>query len=804
MKTNSVEPRSLKGFPLNREGFVTHWLISGPKTNDFVIDNPFEDQLKFEKHMRSVLPDRKSISVSAGKIPSGIIPPSLSGLGMPWRYSGGGSRYVDVSFFYNLPARVELYAYTEIIAEKDMELQSELWTYAALDLWLNGNPVCTVERPVYKPINRKQMRLTLAEGKNSLFIRLQNLGVRDTRSIFALQFREASESVSVTLPGPDGEKLIALDLYLQSIYSGGDSLFLPPGAPGEICLEGGESPSGEKVKVKEGVSKILIKGSTGEHTLERTVELIGRICPVSPDPGKDSAGRRLDVIKQIALNRNNEERLAIHSVLARYALGERGSGDRDAILASLKKIENRIDCSDFIAAGIIRLVKTARLEQDILDKVKETFLNYRFWMDEKGSDGMCFWSENHSLLFHGAQLLAGLMYPDDYFARSGKTGREQAETGFRRCREWLEDVQVDYFEEFMSSGYMCVTTGALLNLVDFAPEPLSSMAARVMDMLLDQLCRHSFRGSVIGPQGRVYRDVLFPFQQGVQSLIHYIDPDSPASYSEWMVFFASTKYRPRENLRNLMTADLSERYSCGNGEIVLHKRKNYILTSLASPKQDSRLTWRNISFDENAVKDSFRYTKSLNERYHGTSDFRPGVFGYQQHFWYAALSSECIAFTNLPGADVDHSTMRPGYWYGNGIFPAVKQNGNMLGAIYVIPESYPIHFTHLFFPAEKYDEYRQEGNWLFARKNDAWLAIWSSANLEWYNDMLSGCELRAYADTCAYFCICSDLTLDGSFEAFTTSCLTEEPAFDLGRLILSRGNSFALRYAVHSDRTQYI
>jgi hypothetical protein len=45
----------------DREGFITNWLVSGPKVEGFVIDNPFDDQLKFEKHMRGVLRDGTGI-----------------------------------------------------------------------------------------------------------------------------------------------------------------------------------------------------------------------------------------------------------------------------------------------------------------------------------------------------------------------------------------------------------------------------------------------------------------------------------------------------------------------------------------------------------------------------------------------------------------------------------------------------------------------------------------------------------------------------------------------------------------------
>jgi hypothetical protein len=121
--------------------------------------------------------------------------------------------------------------------------------------------------------------------------------------------------------------------------------------------------------------------------------------------------------------------------------------------------------------------------------------------------------------------------------------------------------------------------------------------------------------------------------------------------------------------------------------------------------------------------------------------------------------------------------MRPGYWYGNGVFPAVRQERNVLGAIYHIPETYPIRFTHLFLPALKFDEYRQEGRWIFGRKNKAWLGIWCATALEWHDDMLSRCELRAYADRTAYH---------------------------EGRMILSYAGGFSLRYAPHFDQTQYV
>ena len=56
--------------------------------------------------------------------------------------------------------------------------------------------------------------------------------------------------------------------------------------------------------------------------------------------------------------------------------------------------------------------------------------------------------------------------------------------------------------------------------------------------------------------------------------------------------------------------------------------------------------------------------KAMNECFHGTSHFQPGVYGYQQHMCYAALDREAVVFVNHPGETSDLSSMRPGYWYG--------------------------------------------------------------------------------------------------------------------------------------------
>ncbi len=285
------------------------------------------------------------------------------------------------------------------------------------------------------------------------------------------------------------------------------------------------------------------------------------------------------------------------------------------------------------------------------------------------------------------------------------TGKELYEAGKRRVEQWLDDVEEHGFEEFLSTVYMCVTFAGLLNTIDYSPKEISKRAARVTDRLLEMLALHTYKGSVIAPMGRVYRQLIYPFLQGAQALMNLVNPEVPYAYGEgWLAFYGTSSYHFPENLKELMEKEVCTEYKTGNALIRLEKNEDYCMTSVQSPRKDKGFKrWENLTLLEESQevdKNSHEYTKSLNERFHGTTCFEPGVYGYQQHIWSCALDSETQVFANHPGGTCDSSQMRPGYWYGNGVMPAVRQEKGILGAIYVIPEEHPIHFTHVYWPVK--------------------------------------------------------------------------------------------------------
>lgn len=793
---------------IEEHGFITKWLVSGPKEEPFTAGFAETNQLSFEKKLRGITADEKDLIIGED-----IRLGENSPLNLPWRYyNSGGNWFVDASRFYPLTTKVEMLAAVYIHSNRPITIPATLWSYAAIDLRMDEKLICRISAPVYKPIIKMDVKLKLARGMNFLNLRMQNLGVRDTRNQFALQLNQQTDDIQLILPDSDrAERYLCLDRWLRGLSIENGKLRSPSPAPCNAYIQADSQrhpvQAAQEVGLNPQWRTIEVCGVIGTETLKRKMDIMENIRPVYLEKSSQKANDA-EVLKRIAEvekeHRMDDVYFSIFNILARADDNGIQKEDNSLLLETLDLIESRIDCADFLLTGLIRLIKLYHLDDDIEKRLREVLLTFRYWMDEEGADGMCFWSENHALMFYSAALFAGELYPEAVFTRSGKTGEQLSITARRRCHQWLEDIERDGFEEFNSSGYMLITFCALLNLIDFCEPPVSTRAADLADLLLEQLALHSFRHAVIGPQGRVYRDVIYPHSQGVQALINMMDRRAPYHYESWMAMTASTKYVFPPHLKELMNAPVDRSYETGNATIRLKKTADYILSSVVSVNDtDNKRRWEHISLTE-IPDDSYAIVKSLNERFHGTTHFRPGVYGYQQHMWSGALDCDCLFFVNHPGGTYDGSCMRPGYWYGNGVMPALEQRGSRLGAIYSIPEEYPIHFTHLFWPESKFHISLKKGPWLFGKKGNGYVALWCSAPLVKHNDQLVDCEYRCYERESAFFVRCSSREGAGSFDRFMEDCMESAPVFRKDAQILSMDSDFHLTFSKAEDETQYI
>ena len=181
---------------LNEEGFIMQYLISGLREEPFIDHTADENQLRYEKYLRSIL------TIPQTKEPQDRVKLNETGdLGLPWRYYYNyGNWFVDLSTFYSVLTRVEIDAYTQLKVKEDVQVKAVVWSYASVDLWCNGEHVCAMAPPVYKPIQKQTVIFNLKKGINRLYIRLQTLGVRDTRTLFGIQVIDRQDEIRVVLP----------------------------------------------------------------------------------------------------------------------------------------------------------------------------------------------------------------------------------------------------------------------------------------------------------------------------------------------------------------------------------------------------------------------------------------------------------------------------------------------------------------------------------------------------------------------------------------------------------------------------
>ena len=566
------------------------------------------------------------------------------------------------------------------------------------------------------------------------------------------------------------------------------------------------SAAGQKeLRLKDGEPSVVVRVKAGGEFLLRRFERTEQLKParVIPTP---SVEENMEIIyKRVgdveSLSRGGKFGFPIAQMLARKHTGDTSRDENRLFGEMLDLIEARVDCSDFLMCGLTRYLHHYPVESQLRERIRKVLLGYRYWMDQDGFDGMCFWSENHCLMFYASAMAAGELFPEDHFELANMNGRKLYAWGRSKVMEWLDDVEKYGFEEFLSTVYMCVTFAAIINVVDFSEPEISARAARVADKLLEMLSLHVYKGGIVAPQGRVYRNVLYPFAQGAMALMNMIDPSLPYDYGEgWLGFFATSRYRLPEGLKERMHQEISTSYTTGNSRIFLEKHPDWLLTSVASPREDAFERWENELLREEADPTTHAFVKSYNERFHGTTCFEPGTYGYQQHMWHAALDGEAAIFVNHPGATAEGGDMRPGYWHGNGVMPALKQQQNLLGAIYRIPRHHPIHYIHLYAPECRFEEVRREANWMFLRKGTGYLALWSSVAMEPWNGMNDHCEQRMYGDDVACLCVCGGRE-HTDMEAFIRHCKAIAPAYEKGVL---RAGRLAVAYLPGNDRTQFL
>ncbi len=689
-------------------------------------------------------------------------------------YDDQGNPFVEKSAFYFAQSKLSTLAVTRLKVKRAVCLRGRVWTSGFVDMWVNGKRLRRSAQHSGMYPSAQELRMNLSPGENVIFVREQNAGIRPTRDLFGIELDNPPVDLEVVLPGDDAFRAMvnSARAWLASLVSTPDGRIrasAPPPCAVVVCLATGTAehvrerehkdwPAGHaEMSVPPFSDTLVVHANFSGHQLTRRFEHLENV--VLPQPiGGDASGMVRWQLEQAAANPLTGYR-AVTNAMARRALGQVGAGDEAILLDALQRVDERPDCADFYLATLLRMEKMGMLDAHISARLKEVCLRFRYWMDEDTVDAMCFDSENHALLFHACQMIAGGLYPDNNFLLSHRTGHKQRAVGLERCARWAEKRVKHGFDEFLSSTYAPLTLGACLLVRDFSgDEALAQTFTALGNTIFSQMATHSFDGVSVGPQGRVYRDILYPHRSGAQAILSFADPSALPWPSGWLTHAAVSDYHPPQDVPALAKMPQDLRYTQASVEIVLHKTAEYMLTSLALPS---------------SAPDGGAYL--------------PGQNGGQQHISHAALARDCHVFVTHAGNGFDFGHSRPGYWYGNGILPAQKQEGATLLTLYNIPDNYPFFVTHVFWPAHNMDESRVEPHWAFGRRKDGFVAVWCSGELKPYSHTLQGKELRSESRVAGWVVFCGGVSGYPSFDAFIAAAKALAPSLDEPSLTLRAG-----------------
>ncbi|MBE6811962.1 MAG: hypothetical protein E7523_03670 [Ruminococcaceae bacterium] len=167
----------------------------------------------------------------------------------------------------------------------------------------------------------------------------------------------------------------------------------------------------------------------------------------------------------------------------------------------------RFDCADFRAQMLFKIYKDCGnvLNEKCKELIKNTFLNFKYFMDEPGDDSMCYWSENHQILFAVSEYLAGQEWPDAVFSNNKMTGKEHMAKAKVRIAAWMEQRFNFGFAEYLSNNYLAEDIAPMANFIAYAKDEKSVEQMKIiMDILWFDVALNSVNNRFVAVSSRMY------------------------------------------------------------------------------------------------------------------------------------------------------------------------------------------------------------------------------------------------------------------------------------------------------------
>lgn len=536
-----------------------------------------------------------------------------------------------------------------------------------------------------------------------------------------------------------------LTVRLESASTGRTVSEVEADAPGVL-------PLGRAADLPDGAYTIRCTWSLeGQHVTSTSFQ-IQKVSPVLAPPGHERREERAAALLNFIADADDETtvfREALWTQVARYAAGRIDEIDEGVLVDTCEFIAGRQDCSDFSLQGLLRLMywerEQQRLSSHLNAMMKDTVLGFKYWVDEPGDTVMFMASENHRLLFHVAEWMAGQLFPTEEFTNTGQRGLFHAARGRAYIAEWLRQRGRFGFDEWHSNAYFPVVLAPLANVFDFAiaeEYKLREMAGAVLDYMAFILAADTYQGIFGTTHGRSYgRYLTHPEFETTAAVcwLWYSTGSLVRGTRELMgpVALASGGYRPPEMMTDIATDTTA----------VVESRQRQ---GLLSGTQQSA---------------SFCVYRTPDYLISGLQDHRKGEYESSTHVAQVTLGNRVVIFWSCPLTSGEGSGHRPDYWSGHATLPRVIQVKNVMSLTWQPSEL--AWMTHCFFEQHLFDEVAFEGAWAFARSDNGYVAIHSQRGMTVGDrGQYAGRELIAPASENTWLVECGREADWGSFAAF--------------------------------------
>ncbi len=811
-------------------GFVHDWLVAGPLATPIAEVDGYtgpDDKSR-------IVADVRAAAAASGSSPEGAIPASPEVFaGALERHSFVPDReetrwrvvrclddhFVDVSTFQHTPHFLQAWAYCVLDVPGACEVTFALTTNGPADIWVNEEQYHRVEHFHHQLPETVSFPAKLKEGRNEVKVCFEAVALRECPYVMALQLTDLKVEGLNSLDDfrvllPTSVRPANRRQTLESIF---DQAYLDRDVYSRHAKVTVRWPDGQPV-TDDFALRLMRKGGriySEHHTKgeQREEVVLGTAFQFPQDdyevflfPNPEHyyvndlrVERRLDIHivgnSEYSTERygtypqrrreallNAARRGAEGSIFAEIAAMELGMWDNlneQVILDCIASINERADCSDFDLVGLLgmagRYIEEEGFPQSLVEPLQNCFQGFRYWMDQPGADAMCFWSENHQILFHTCEILAGQLLPDDLFANAGLTGSEHRAKGEERALSWLRKRAAGGFREWDSNTYFEEDVLALSHLVDLAEnDDVRELAAVVLDKMFFGLAVNSFKGVFGSSHGRTYA----PYIKDA-----FREPTSGITRLLWGKGIFNRSIRGTVSLAcavNYQLPPVIEAIAIDPADEIWSRERHAGKLEAWCDREEGAWEVNKVTY------------KTPDYMLCSAQNFRPGESGYQQHIWQATLSPEAVVFVTHPPCLSEDGSHRPNFWHGNVVLPRAAQWKDLLVAVHRLPEDDWLGFTHAYFPIYAFDEQEFRDGWACARVGEGYLAITASAGLTLTESGKSAYrELRSHGRNSSWVVQMGRAEIDGSFAEFVEKVTALDITFgeDSVHLTSLRGES---------------